>query len=425
MLGSIRMVRVTLSSLALGVGLSLVPQTSSGAGDEPAKPAVISGERADKPPGAVNAAAPPRSSSTPSTKPAAAAPDETPGDFAQPGDDRSLPFVPLRPSTVDDRRRTEAVRLYSAARALEDQRAWSDAVTLLQEALKLDPDSIAVIRRLCRLYVGALGRPELALQYGKRILSIEPGDANTLTQLVDYYKKSDPTGAEDLLNEVLANPKLDAHAPARLLAEFELGRLYAGRLHQTDKAAEAYAKVLEALDDKSANRFSQADLSRVLRDDPSVAYLEFSLVFLAAKKYDLAVRALERGLVYDEDNSQIALLLADTLVRLNKGGQALALVERHIERQTPFIEYYELLGRVLKALNREKEFTPRVEAAAKRDSKNVPLQYFLADRYRETGDVEKAELLYKDLLSSQPTPQTYRALAASLLKRRRPPICSR
>ena len=177
------------------------------------------------------------------------------------------------------------MRLYSAARALEDQRAWSDAVTLLQEALKLDPDSIAVDTspRAGSTSVRS-GRPELALQYGKRVLAIDPGDTNTLAQLVDYYKKNDPAGAEGLLNDVLANPKLDAHAPGRLLAEFELGKLYSGRLHQTEKAAEAYAKVLHALDDKSANRLSPADLARVLGDDPAVAYLEFSLVFLAAKK---------------------------------------------------------------------------------------------------------------------------------------------
>ena len=133
---------------------------------------------------------------------------------------------------------------------------------------------------LCR----RAGRPELALQYGKRVLAIDPGDTTTLGQLVDYYRKNDPAGAEGLLNEVLANPKLDAHAPARLLAEFELGKLYSGRLHQNDKAAEAFAKVLEALDDKSANRLSPADLSRVLRDDPSAAYLEFSKVFLAGQE---------------------------------------------------------------------------------------------------------------------------------------------
>ena len=71
------------------------------------------------------------------------------------------------------------------------------------------------------------------------------------------------------MNEVLANPKLDAHSPGRLLAEFELGKLYSGRLHQIDKAADAYAKVLTALDDKSANRLSPADLARVLGDDPA------------------------------------------------------------------------------------------------------------------------------------------------------------
>ncbi len=413
MLGSIRLVRVTLTSLVLGAGMCGCSQPAVGAVDEPVKP-TAPGAQADQKPVADKAAAPAAGSPRPLENP-----DNPPGFSVQPGDDPSPPFVPLRPTTVDDRRRIEAVRLYSAARALEDQRAWSDAVVLLQDAMKLDPDSMAIARRLCRLYVGPLGRPELALQYGKRILAIDPGDTNTLTQLVDYYKKNDPAGAEGLLNDVLANPKLDAHSPGRLLADFELGKLYAGRLHQTDKAAEAYAKVLTALDDKSASRLSPADMSRVLRDDPAVAYLEFSLVFLAAKKYDLAIKALERGLVYDDDNPTISLLLAETLVKVDKAPQALTLVERSIERQTSVIEFYELLAKILKVMHREKEITPRLEAAARRDSKRVELQYVLADRYRETGEIDKAEGLYKDLLNSQPTPQTYRALAASLLKRKK------
>ena len=290
---------------------------------------------------------------------------------------------------------------------------------VFQEALKLEPDSIAVARRLSRIYIGALGRPELALEYGKRVLAAEPGDSETLSQLVEYYRKNDPPGAEVLLNEVLANPKLDRHAPARLLAQYELGRLYSGRLHQTDKAADAFAKVLEGLDDKSANRLTPTDQFRILGNNPAMAYFNFGMVFLAAKRNELAVKALEHGMVYDEDNTQISLLLADTLLKLNRGEQALALVDRHIERQTPFVEAYELLARVLKALNREKEITPRLEAAARRDSKNVPLQYVLADRYRETGENDKAEALYKELLTSRPTPQTYRALANSLLKRKK------
>src|SRR5262249_47695313 len=235
-----------------------------------------------------------------------------------------------------------------------------------------------------------------------------------LGRLVDLFlQRNEAAGAEALLNEVLANPRLGAHSPSRLLAHYERGRLYSTRLKQLDKAADAFAKVIAALDDKSANRLSPSDLARVLGNDPATAYLNFGLVFLAAKRDDLAVKALERGLVYDEDNPQIALHLAETLLRLNQGKRALSLVERAIQRQPQGVEAYELLAKVLTALKRPQEITPRLEQAARRDSKNVLLQYVLADHYRETGQVDKAEALYKALLTSEPTPQTYRALATS------------
>ena len=147
----------------------------------------------------------------------------------------------------------------------------------LHEALKLEPDSIAVARRLCRIYIGALARPDLALDYGKRVLAAEPGDSETLSQLVEYYRRNDPAGAETLLNAVLANPKLEAHAFGRLLAEYELGRLYSGRLHQTEKAADAYAKVLAGLDDKSANRLTPVEQFRILGNNPAMAYFNFAI----------------------------------------------------------------------------------------------------------------------------------------------------
>jgi len=405
MLGSIRQVRVALAYLALFAPFAVSALASEDQpranAPEPSKDA--KGEAASAKPGqVVDSRA------------------EVLGTFAQPGDDAAQPFVPLRPATVEDRRRTEVLRLFGAARALEDRRHWSDAAALLQEALKIDPDSVAIARRLSRIYVGALGRPELAIQYSKKVLAAEPSDSDTLTRLVDFYtQRNDAASAAALIQEVLANPKLDAHAPGRLMAQFELGSLYAGPLHDVGKAADAFAKVIEALDDKSANRLSARDQLRVLGNEPSVSYLKFGLMFLAARRLEPAVKAFERGLVYDEDNPQIALLLAETLLKLNQGDRALSLVERSIQHQPQGVESYELLARVLTALKREKEITPRLEEAARRDSKNVPLQYVLADRYRETGHAEKAERLYKELLNSQPTAQTYGALAASLWKRKR------
>ncbi len=342
--------------------------------------------------------------------------------FNQPGDDPPQPATPLRPATVDDRRRLEAIRLFTAARALEDRGNWTEAASLLQDALKLDPESVAIARRLSKIYSGALARPDLALQYGRRVLAIDPEDSATLSKLVEFYSRRGETeAAEKVILEVLANPKLPNRSPGRLMADFELGQLYSTRLKRLDKAADAFARVIDELDDRSANRLSPNEMNRILGNDPEGAYLNFGLIFLAVRRDDLAVKAFEHGLVYDEDhnNPQLAIQLAETLLRLKKPDQALELVESSIKLQPQGLEAYDLMARVLKALGREAEITPRLEDAARRDSKNVPLQYVLADRYRETGQVDKAEALYKALLSSQPTPQTYRALATSLFKRKK------
>ena len=163
------------------------------------------------------------------------------------------------------------------------------------------------------------------MEFGKKVLTLEPGDTDTLSRLVEYYNKKNDTpsaeAAEKLLKEVLSNPRLEAHAPGRLVAEDELGKLYS-RHNQVDKAAAAFAHVIEGLDDRTANRLSPVDQTRILGSEPANAYLAFGMVFLAAKRNDLAIKAFGRGLIYDEENPQIPLLLAETLLKEKKGQQA-------------------------------------------------------------------------------------------------------
>ena len=339
--------------------------------------------------------------------------------FSLPGEDATAAFVPLHPRTVEDRQRIEALRDYSAARALELRRSLTDAIALLEEARKLEPDSVAVLRRLSRLCF-AMNRTDAALRYSKQVLESDPGDTDTISRLVAYFnRRNDLAGAESVLKGVLASPKLAKKSPGRLLAQFELGRLYAGKLQQINKAADSCAEVIEALDERTTNRLSPHDQQRILGDDPASVYLDLGVVFLAAKRNDLALKAFERGLVYRDDHPQIPLLLAQTLLAAGQDTEALALVEKYLRNHPTGIEGYELLVKVLTELKRGNEITPRLEAAAKRDPNNVPLQYTLADHYRETGQDEKAETLYNALRLAQPTAQAYGALAASLLKRKK------
>jgi tetratricopeptide (TPR) repeat protein len=341
--------------------------------------------------------------------------------YALPGEDAPALFVPLHPQTVTERRLIDAVTDYSAARAFEHENLWSDAIDLLEKALTLEPDSAAILKRLSGLCL-ALGRIDQGLRYGKRALAADPGDIDTISELVAHYSKNDPAAAEALLKDVLANPRLEPNSPGYLLAELELGKLYTDRLKQVDRAADAYAKVVLALDEKATNRLTPAEQKRILGGDETAAaatYREFGTVFLAAGRYDLAVKAFLRGLVYDEEDPQLPLLLAQTLLKSGKGEEALKQVEEYLKRQPQAPEGYDLLAQILTALHRENEITPRLEAASKADSKNIMLKYILADRYRETGQVERAEEMYKALLAEGPTAQGYGALAASLYKRKK------
>ncbi|MBY0396006.1 MAG: tetratricopeptide repeat protein, partial [Thermoleophilia bacterium] len=340
--------------------------------------------------------------------------------FALPGEDPLEPFVPLKPRTVEDREQIEALSKFAAARALESRRSLGEAIALYEEALKESPDSVAVLRRLSKLNL-ALGRTEPAIRYSRQVLAQEPSDTETITRLVNYYanRRNNPAEAESILKEVLANPKLDPKSGGRIVAEFELGRLYAQKLGKAKEAAESFAKVVEALDDREANRLSPADLRRVLGGDEAEAYRNFGQVFLEAGKLDLAVKAFEHGMDYDPDDITLPLLLGQTLLKTGDNARALILLEEHIKRQPQGTEGYESLAQALKALGREAELTPRLEAAAKRDPHNLALQFVLVERYRAAGDGEKADALEKKIREARPTPQGYAALAASFLKRKK------
>ena len=74
------------------------------------------------------------------------------------------------------------------------------------------------------------------------------------------------------------------------------------------------------------------------------------------------------------------------------------MLEPFLKRQPAGSEPYELLAEILKATGKTKEILPRLEAAAQADSKNLRLQFLLAERYRQEGQDARADELLNELL---------------------------
>ena len=174
-----------------------------------------------------------------------------------------------------------------------------------RQASKLDPDSVAIARRLSRIYIGALGRPDLAVEYGKQVLADRarrhrdalPGWSTSTP------KQNEPDGRRGPAERGAGQPQARraragpaagrVRAGQALLGPAQAARQGGRRLRQGDRRTSTTSRPTASPRPSSI---------RILGNDPASAYLNFGMIFLAAKRDDLAVRALERGLVYDEEN---------------------------------------------------------------------------------------------------------------------------
>ncbi len=326
-------------------------------------------------------------------------------------------FVPLKPRTVEERNQVEALRLYTVARALEDRHKLTDALDVLEDARKLDPDSPPILRRLSRINL-ILRRGDQAVAVAKKLIEVDPNDSSTLALLVSHYleTKNDPVAAEALLRRVASSPKLNKGSAGFYLVLRDLGDINADLLNKPDEAADAYARLMNALDDRAANNLSPEDQARILEGDEASAYAKFGDTFLKAKRTDYAILAFRKGLIYKPDHAVLPRLLAEALYRSGKKDEALAVLEPFLKRLPTGSESYELLSEILISQGREKEILPRLEAAASADPKNLRVQFALAERLKFEGQVEKADALLAELLKNQAEPQVFAELARSYLK---------
>ncbi len=345
-------------------------------------------------------------------------------------DDAPLPLSGNRAQDEAQRDKVEALALFSAARALELREQFAEALRLYQRALRYDPQSAQIARAIIPLAIH-LKREGVAVRYALKSVELDEDlDPMLLRRLgVRLEEEGDWPQALKLFQRAMAlHAGVEPNSSEDVLLRMDTGRL----LMLTGKykeAADCFALVVDALDHPDKYSLSE-EIQKALLEEPGATYTFFGDCFLQAGRVEEARAAYEKAQKRDPNEELWKFHLAQVLAKSGKPAEALGALEEAMAKHlsTAGTKPYELLDELLGALGKKDELLPRLEKLRDDDPQNVPLGYFLADKYLAADMIEKAELLYVSLLDKSPTPTGYKSLIEIYRKTkqlRRPALGSR
>lgn len=320
------------------------------------------------------------------------------------------PLTAQKPRTESDRDHLEAIALFSAGRMHERREEYVEALHCYERAMRYDPEASSIVQAIIPVAV-RLKRYSEAIRYALKAVELQDADPLLLRRLgVSLTEEGDWARAVTLYEKAVAARGKGKETASDILLRMEMGRLY----HLTEKpeqAAECFARVLYAIDHPDEFAIDQG-LIKVLLGEPGPTYQLMGECFLATNKTQEASAVFRKADEVAPDASLRQYNLARIDAKTGKPAEALAALEasfaEHLDGEG--VAPYELLADLLDALGKKGELVDRLEKLRSNESKNVPLGYYLASQYRATGQIDKAEALYVDLLEARPTISGYRSL---------------
>ena len=334
-------------------------------------------------------------------------------------DDTLQPLVPRRPRTEADEDRVEALSLFSAARMLQWKGEDPKALSLYQRALRCDPKADPVARSVVSLAL-QLKRHAEAARYARRARELEGIDALHLRELgVHLSMNGDWQGAVELYEKALALGQETQPSAADILMRMEMGRLR-HLLDDYKNAADDFALVLDALEHPKKFGLNKAVVD-VLLGEAGQTYSLIGECFLLADRVDDAAGAFEKSHQANSDKARQGFDLARVKARRGQPAEALKELQVYFDERgsRAGISPYLLLETLLEDLGKKDELVERLEKLRAADRENVPLAYFLAERYCQAEQFDKAEPLLVELSEDSPTITGYRLLVKILRKANR------
>ena len=330
----------------------------------------------------------------------------------QEGDDPALPLKPLKPLTAAEQVRNESVSWFMAGRLMETRNEPRKALNAYRKAVAIDPSAIEVYRHLVPLEF-RLDEVEAAVRSATKAIELDPNEYELLQLLA---AQAAITGrlpdAIKHLEQAVKSPRIVRESPENVVLNKSLGILYSAT-GQTEKAADCYEIIFDALAYPEKYKLDVRAKAKLLAD-PQTGYEKIGQVFLDAKRIKLASEAFDlAGKSGRVGAGNLSYNRARVMLMSDKPDEALVELQKYLDaqRQSKGREAYLLLADILLKLNRGDELIAKLEALAENDAHNISLQYFLADRLVAANELEKARSIYETALQNGGDASGYIGLA--------------
>ena len=329
-------------------------------------------------------------------------------------DDTIEPLKPKKVATETDRNRIEALSLFAGGRTEEERGNFQAALRLYQRALRYDPSSLPILRRVIDV-AQRLDRTQEAIRYAQRAVQIDAADPRLVIDLAEQLTdKNEFEEALKLFELARSQPQMKPKSPLYLTLTLQIGRL---KFITGDNsgAAEAFAAVMEGLKNPDAYGLNP-EATRLITGRDERNFELFGEALLTAKRVDLAEEAFKLAAAKVASKELYKPIAAYHQAQIQFAREQYSAALKSLEEYFSAKESkqdqlpYDLLGKVLEALKQSDQFLPRLEKLVENDKGNIPLHLFVARKHLAAKNFAGSEKLYRTLLNTSAAGQGYRGL---------------
>src|SRR5256712_1258168 len=219
------------------------------------------------------------------------------------------------------------------ASLLIQQDDFPQAIDVLKDAIKANPNNAEPYQQLAFIYVRYLKKTDQAIDYANRAIALNPGDAEGYQRLVEIEVAA---GQEKKALEVLDRAsKIRSNDPAFWM---RLGKLYMAILFKSDSQPKPdELKRTNEIFKKAAEHAG---------DDPAVLK-EIADYYAAFQQLKEAIPLYLRVLELQPDDANAREKLATGFILTNQRGKAVEMLEQIIKEHPEKYQPYDLLAQVL------------------------------------------------------------------------------